>query len=443
MIFAQSNVVNVVDDAGWMQQLFVAGSCLLLFLSMALPTVPQLVLLKAGLFAALLAGVGLKCLTGTGSRLDPRIVLWTFSLSTLGFLFVLKGFFAGNPGAAAALPVHVLWPLTFTLWIAGLSRPRTVSALHCTLIVATLFIGLYGCLYVLTELEVLPDVGLASALSLGWEGQGFGTDEGYPKMAIAGMNSLPFLAPYVMASAAVQSGSAQRHPGWRILTWVACAAAWFTVLAAGRRALFLVVLLTPGLILLACCLQPAHERVTARRRVIKFTAVLALAAVVLFAGFTLIAELDLHELWDHFGAGFDLSTQTPDGDAVERRQQFIELSRGWLERPLFGAGLGASVLGSIRSETTPWAYELYYLAILYQTGLVGCLAYAAGIAWIFWCGLKIIGQGGDDAQIMIPLLVGFCGLLIANGTNPYLGKFDEMWTIFVPLSAINGRLLPA
>ena len=60
-----------------------------------------------------------------------------------------------------------------------------------------------------------------------------------------------------------------------------------------------------------------------------------------------------------------------------------------------------------------------HLALLYQTGLVGFLAYAAAIAWIFGHGIRIIREGGRPAQIMIPMLVGLCGLLIANGTNPY------------------------
>ena len=65
------------------------------------------------------------------------------------------------------------------------------------------------------------------------------------------------------------------------------------------------------------------------------------------------------------------------------------------------------------------------------------LAYAAGIAWIFWRGVKIVAEGGPLAELMIPMLVGFSALLIANATNPYLEKFDEMWTLFLPLAVIN------
>jgi O-antigen ligase len=262
-------------------------------------------------------------------------------------------------------------------------------------------------------------------------------------MAIVGMNSLPFLVPYVMASAAIKSPWSGSGPFWKVCLWAACVLGWVTILAAGRRALFLVVLSTPPLIFLPVLFLPGEEKAAGKRRVIKFTALLALAVTLIFVVLALIYEVDRGAVWEQFTNGFDLSAQTQDGDAVERRQQLIALSRGWLERPLFGAGLGASVLGSIRSETTPWAYELYYLALLYQTGLVGFLAYAAGVTWIFWRGLAIVREGGRGAQLMIPMLVGFSGLLIANATNPYLGKFDEMWTLFLPLAVINRRLLRA
>ncbi|MFZ1005885.1 MAG: hypothetical protein WAN65_03555 [Candidatus Sulfotelmatobacter sp.] len=415
------------------------GSSILLFLSMALPTVPKLVILKSCLLALLLAGIGVELFRGGRARLSPRIVLWTLALTATSFLFMVKGIWAGNPGAAEAVTVYILWPIAFTLWIAGLSEDHILFTLHRVIIAATLFISLYGCLYLLTQLEIVPEIGLVSALSLGWDAQRFSAHEGYTQMGTAGISSLPFLVPYVMASAAIQSWWTGREALWKLSLWAACALGWFTILAAGRRALFLVVLLTPPLILLPSLFLPAGEKSAAKRCVIKFTAVLTSAVAGLFVGLALIYEVDRHAVWEQFASGFDLSAQTPDGDALERRQQLIALSRGWLDRPLFGAGLGASVLGSIRSENKPWGYELYYLALLYQTGLVGFLAYAAGVMWIFWRGLAIVREGGREAHLMIPMLVGLSGMLIANATNPYLPSFDEMWTLFLPLAVINRR----
>ena len=86
----------------------------------------------------------------------------------------------------------------------------------------------------------------------------------------------------------------------------------------------------------------------------------------------------------------------------------------------------------IRSDVMPWAYELSYLALLYQTGLVGLGIYATGIAWIYFMGVKILRSGGMFAESMLPLLVGMTCFLVANATNPYLAKFDGLWIIFLP-----------
>ena len=37
----------------------------------------------------------------------------------------------------------------------------------------------------------------------------------------------------------------------------------------------------------------------------------------------------------------------------------------------------------------------------------------------------------------MPLVSGMIALLTANITNPYLGKFDYFWVIFLPLGYVN------
>ena len=56
--------------------------------------------------------------------------------------------------------------------------------------------------------------------------------------------------------------------------------------------------------------------------------------------------------------------------------------------PSFSAGHGAAVAYR-RSAKQPWAYELVYVALLYQTGNSLYYLYVA-IIWIFWYSLKAI-----------------------------------------------------
>jgi O-antigen ligase len=213
------------------------------------------------------------------------------------------------------------------------------------------------------------------------------------------------------------------------------------VLVSSRRALMLLILLAPIMIFFFRSFQPEAERRRNRRSFITLLVVLSIIAILLFIGFASIYQFDPSSLWERFASGFNLGAQTADNSAIERHQQVIALWHGWLERPFLGAGHGFGVLGSIRSETMPWAYELTYLALLFQTGIVGFAAYSAGVLWIICRSIDIIRDGGSLGRIMLPMLVGFCGLLIANATNPYLLKFDGMWMLFLPLAVVNCGLL--
>ncbi len=130
-----------------------------------------------------------------------------------------------------------------------------------------------------------------------------------------------------------------------------------------------------------------------------------------------------------------------DYSANAGSEQFFALVDGWVNSPIFGAGLGAVAEGSIRSDEMPWAYELYFISVLFQTGLAGFLAYAFGIGWIIFYGLRIIRRDPLLRLYMIPALVGMLCFLIASNTNPYLAKFDYLWVVFLPVAMINYYLL--
>ena len=135
--------------------------------------------------------------------------------------------------------------------------------------------------------------------------------------------------------------------------------------------------------------------------------------------------------------GFDFKE---DPSAIARKTQFLALIEGWRESPLLGAGHGAAVAYS-RSAKQPWAYELVYVALLYQTGLIGFIIYTFAIIWIFWYSLKAIKSDVYLGYHLIPVLVGTISFLIANATNPYLAKYDYMWVIFLPVAFVNYWLL--
>jgi len=261
-------------------------------------------------------------------------------------------------------------------------------------------------------------------------------------MQYPGLNSLPFLIPFSLAALVTclrrMEGTV---PLLRVGLWLAVLLGLTSVALSGRRALFLVTLFAPALTLLFLSFQPIAQRRSTGKALVRVTAGVVLAVVVLIFCLNASYGIGLTGITDRLSVGFDFSPTTADQGANERRKQFHVLFTEWKENPKFGAGHGSPAYGSIRSGKSPWSYELYYMALLYQTGLLGVAAYAAGLFWIYWMGVRVIRSGGYMSALMVAALVGMSSILIANATNPYLDGFDAMWAIFFPLALINFWLM--
>jgi O-antigen ligase len=113
-------------------------------------------------------------------------------------------------------------------------------------------------------------------------------------------------------------------------------------------------------------------------------------------------DLRLSEIFKQLCLGFDFSKEL---SASLRAQQFKALLNEWSVNPFFGHGLGASASTIIRSEEMTWAYELSYIALLFQAGLLGFIGYSLAIIWIFYASIKIVRSQQNSAPILLPLFI--------------------------------------
>ncbi|MBZ5570405.1 MAG: O-antigen ligase family protein [Acidobacteriia bacterium] len=408
---------------------------LLFFLMVAFPAAPGLTLLKGCLLVVVLISVVVRLLKGQFAP-HPAVAGWTFFFVMLGFLLVLRGLFLATPGAWPMVGVHVLWPIIYFTLLSSITTGKRLIGLERVLTLATIFIPIYTFLYLASETGLLPSLGYVG-LSSFREGQGFGLSDGYIQVSTYGLNSMSFLIPFTMATLVTYHTSKEGGRISRVWSWIGLFLALGVVLISGRRALQFVTLLAPLLILGFRSFQPDAEKSLTKTFVVRVVAVglCGVIALSLVAGF--IYDVKLTRLAEELFGSFDFSATTVSNSANERRSQYFALLREWHEHPVLGIGLGMPAYGSIRSETMPWAYELSYLALLCQTGLIGLLAYAAGIVWIYRTGTRVIKEGAMLGRMILPVLVGMTCFLIANATNPYLGKFDGLWAIFLPLAMIN------
>lgn len=414
----------------------------LVFLLLVYPLIAPLLYVKAGLLACVLATVGAYMLKTGRSGLHPSIARWTFALSAMGLFFIMEGFFAGAPGASKSVGVYVVWPVLYVLMIAGIRSERILRGIVCTSMISTISISIFSIVYMLINIQILPESKYYDLISFNWDKQIFALHDGYISMQYPGINSLPFLVPFLIAALVTCVGRIPRESLLRRLwPWTVVLAGLESVLVSGRRALILVTVIAPFLTLLFLCFQPVAQRCLSWKSLVRVVTTGTLAVAVSLVCLNVVSGINLSGLYERFSVGFDFSPTTQDNGANERREQFHALLEGWMDNPVLGVGHGVPAYGSIRSELQPWSYELKYMALLYQTGIVGFTAYAAGIVWIYWMGLRVIRSGGYLSALMVACLTGMSSILIAGATNPYLDNFDGMWTIFFPLAVINVSLL--
>ncbi len=412
---------------------------LLFFLMLAFPAMEHFLYAKECLVALLLIVVVIQGVTR--SHLHREVAMWALCLAAVGLLFGLRGLFLNAPGASSQIRVYVLWPLIYLVLLGGINL-RILQGLEKTLVVATGFVGIYLVYFFLSELGVFPkfthlDWFLSREELNNGQYSSISLEEGHVEMYAMAIGALPFLVPFLMAALV------SRRPGtggtWVSRRWlfVALLLSLPMVILSGRRALQLVSMLAPVLTLILGLFQPRTERLFLLRSLGRVTTTLVVVLVLLVPLLGSAHEITFQGLAERFKTGFDFSASNRSDSAVGRVDQYLALTAGWKENPFIGKGLGAAAHTSVRANEVPWGYELSYVDLLFQTGLLGFLAYTAGIIWIYWLGIKIIKRGGIGGQFMLPALVGMSALLIANATNPYLRSFDTLWPIFLPLAFIN------
>lgn len=390
---------------------------------------------KAVLLALVLTIICITVLIKRRIALHYRILLWTLFVASVGLFFILRGLIYTAPGALRVGTVYVLWPIVYMVLVVGISNIAMLDNIIRVFTIATIAIGIYSLSYILYAAGWLPSY-LYIPIDLG---QAIGFYSGFIEYNLYNISSLVFLVPFFIAALIIwpKNKNIIKMPVSRFWLWIAFLLGITLVFLSGRRALMLTTIIAPILTLFFRHFLPKEVKLTNRTIVFKtFISVFILILVILFF-LNYIYGITISTLIDMFLEGFDFQGSA---SATARKMQFFALLNGWIEHPLLGAGHGAGVAYS-RSIEQPWAYELVYVALLYQTGMIGFVIYMFAIMWIFWYSFRIIKLDIYLGLYMIPILVVVTCFLIANATNPYLTKYDYMWIIFLPIAFINYWLL--
>lgn len=354
-------------------------------------------------------------------------ILFLFLLNMFtGVFFILYGVINSAPGAIRVSTVMVLWPTLWILIIASIDNISILGKIHKIFMGSLVFIVSYAYLFFFNKVGILPDSFFIDIYTKSHNAVGFYGN--YFELSLLVFASLFFLIPYYFSTMMLK----RKIGVFKLFLFFLCL---FLVFMSGRKALLFIslfsIFLLYFLIYFLRCKEIKSVFYKNWRMLYKLIPLLIFFFVVL----SLYTSISFDKLMEVYINAFNFSDAS--GNMGIRYIQFRALLEGWMESPLFGHGLG-SVASIVRSDEMPWSYELTYLALLFQVGMVGVIIYGFSVLWIFWQLIIIIkGENSQFIKITIPVFVGTLSFLIANATNPYLYKFDLMWVLFIPILIIN------
>jgi O-antigen ligase len=360
-----------------------------------------------------------------------KTVINLFILNIAASIFyILIGFLNNSPGVVKVSTVYFVWPILFLYFVGFMNTTKVAPYFNYGIIAG----GILSCLLILNN--ILNTFGYLSinnniisealGFSVFWEG-------GFTK--ISSTNLVTVFCVYVLTLAILLLPKPIRktiYPksAFVIFAMVMCAVLLFL---SGRRAFWLIGMLSLVIIILIYHFSGLQ---------MNFKRYFIYLAIVLFISVFLFSYLafDNDRFLQEFSSIFVFDDPSAESNLL-RKEQYEALMQGWSISPIWGSGLGSVAPGSIRDPIAPWNYELSYIALLFQTGIVGVIIYTCSILWIVFKSIQLVRKNKENAAILLPLVCTLVSFLLVNATNPYLAKFDYLWVIFLPVGIINGILV--
>jgi O-antigen ligase len=240
-----------------------------------------------------------------------------------------------------------------------------------------------------------------------------GIMDGFVQITSQNIGAMFLVAPYLL-SLQFRADAGKSNS---MLTKLALVMSLIFVAVSGRRALWLVVALTPFTILMLSRLTGSHSLMKAGGRRILLGC--AAAGVVGLSALFILPESALD-----IGAIGHLRQAFSSED--ERTIQGPYLIRAFMESPVLGSGFGGYV-DYRRSERRPWTYELTYQKLLFNMGIVGTAYLLSLFSLYFLHVIRVLRRFKDGSAIPFGLLVAFCSLLVGACSDPYFGSFDFLF----------------
>ncbi|KRB36247.1 O-antigen ligase family protein [Microbacterium sp. Root180] len=353
------------------------------------------------------------------------VVVASAALMVLGFAV---GF--GNPGWQHSLIAWVGAPVLFWIWSVAISEALLRSVL---VVLAWATIALSAVMLVAAAIGSSASGALPTFLRVVFDADVTGSGLA-SAVGVYGASSLIALTP--MWLMALFFGDA-RHLPPRVLVIAAAVLSCLAALLSTRRASLALAVVAPVLVGVAyLATRDWKANPWSRRRWVLATACVAVAAVgVLLAQRLPIVARTLA------GIGGLLAGEATSIDERLRLEQVQRLWEGFLQSPVWGHGIGATIDGYARNDERAWAFEMQYHLLLFQTGALGAIlliAIAVTTVLALWRAQR---RRPDLRPVLAVTATAALAVALANAVNPILQAPGHFWALFLVIGVVNSALV--
>ena len=360
------------------------------------------------------------------SSIDKGVLIWFLVYISMGAVYMFLGVANNNPDPTNFITLNIITPIIYLIFtIAIINRDDLLKWIFDLFIITAVFVMIYNIsFYVVISVPQLNE--FRKFFPFIYENFG-GLFFGNVRITGENITYLFFVVPIVICKYLIDKNK-------NITNLLILLLAVANSLLFFRTVFFIVIVLTPIIIFIISKIKDIYVSKQNFFTLLFFVCLSFLyLSVSINFNFQIVYRRIIMSL---SGTSITNEFGIIDSGGTIRIEQMYYLFNTWTMKPLFGWGDAAIAIDLERSGTTG-IYELSYLAILMQRGLIGFTIYISQLLWIIISLLKISKKKHHLSKIAFPLSIGFIGFLIANATNPYLYSFDRMLILFFPLIIIN------
>ena len=334
---------------------------------------------------------------------------------------LLIGAARGNVGLIPCTPFYIIWPVIFLYFIAKCSSLDTIKILLRTIVYGGFIVAGFNFLLIVNAFVL--HIGILNIIGEAL-GCNFNIVEGFAEYFSPSGNHLPYIVYFCVSLLMLKPEELGVRKKYLYICIALCI---IDILLSNRRAMWLVVVMLPFVLLAILSFLPYHKRI-----IFKVGFITILGGGLIFGAVYYLLDMDY--IIQEFLTSFDVSGD--DDSNYERVLQGKSLWNDFLASPIFGGGIG-HVSSYVRTPDGPWAYEMTYNYTLAMVGIVGSFIYAIATSWIFIRSIQLSKKNIEYASLLIPQIMGLAAVLIISASNPYIVTFDYVWAIYLPVATIN------